>query len=99
LQGYKREFVLTDGQTYTAGVVAEVRFLNQNHRKLWNPVGGRNPADPMLIGVAKDLSVVVVTDEKTKDDGYQRRIPYVCTQRNVGCTGRIDFLRKLGCDI
>jgi hypothetical protein len=99
LKGYKREFVLPDDKTYTAGVVAEVRILNQNHRKLWNPIGGRNPADPFLIGVAKDLNVVVVTDEKRRGPGYQRRIPFVCTQRNVGCTERVDFLRKLGCDI
>lgn len=64
LKGYKKQFVLPDDQTYSQGVVDEVRVLNQNHRNLWNPVGGRNPADPFLIAVAKDLSVVVVTDEK-----------------------------------
>lgn len=99
LVAYKKEFVLPDDKTYTAGVIAEVRFLNLNHSKLWNPIGGRNPADPILIGVAKDLSAVVVTDEKTQGTGYKRRIPYICTQRNVGCTDRVDFLRKLGCAI
>lgn len=99
LRGYKREFVLPDDKTYTAGVIAEVRALNQSHRKLWNPMGGRNPADPFLIGVAKDLNTVVVTDEKRQGAGFQRRIPFVCTQRNVGCTDRLDFLRKLGCNV
>ena len=99
LEGYRKEFVLPDDQTYTAGVVSEVRFLNSNHNKLWNPIGGRNPADPILIGVAKDQSVVVVTDEKRKGPGFQRRIPFVCAQRNVGCTDRLDFLRKLGCNV
>jgi hypothetical protein len=99
LKGYKREFVLSDDQTYTVGVITEVRALNQNHRKLWNPVGGRNPADPFLIAVSKELNAVVVTDEKRQGPGFQRRIPYVCAQRNVGCTDRIDFLRKIGCDI
>jgi len=99
LKGYKRQFVLPDDQTYSAGVVAEVRVLNQNHGRLWNPVGGRNPADPLLIAVAKDLNIIVVTDEKRQGAGFQRRIPYVCTQRNVGCTDRRDFLRKIGCDI
>jgi len=99
LKGYKKQFVLSDDVTYSAGVIAEVRQLNQNHRRLWNPVGGRNPADPMLIAVAKDLSVIVVTDEKRQGPGFQRRIPNVCTQRNVGCTDRLDFLRKIGCDL
>ena len=56
--------------------------------------GGRNPADPILIGVAKDQNVVVATDEKKKGPGFQRRIPFVCTQRNVGCTDRVDFLKE-----
>jgi hypothetical protein len=99
LKAYKRQFVIPDGATYSQGVVDEVRFLNQHHRTLWNPVGGRNPADPMLIAVAKDLGVIVVTDEKRSGPGFQRRIPHVCTQRNIGCTERLDFLRKLGCNI
>jgi hypothetical protein len=99
LKGYKKQFVLPDAVVYTAGMVAEVRYLNDNHRKLWNPVGGRNPADPILVAVAKELNVIVVTDEKRKGPGFQRRIPYVCTQRNVGCTDRLDFLRKIGCAI
>lgn len=99
LQGYKKQFVLPDDQTYTVGVVTEVQFLNQNHRRLWSVMGGRNPADPLLIGVAKDLGVIVVTDERSRGPKHQRRIPYVCTQRNVGWTDRVDFLRKLGCDI
>jgi hypothetical protein len=99
LKRYKKEFVLPDDIVYAPGVVAEVRYLNEHHRTLWNPVGGRNPADPMLVAVAKDLNVIVVTDEKRKGPGFQRRIPYVCTQRNIGCAERLDFLRKLGCDI
>lgn len=99
LKGYKRQFVLSDDQTYAQGVVDEVRALNQSHRNLWNPVGGRNPADPFLIAVAKDMNIVVVTDEKKQGSGFQRRIPYICTQRNVGCTDRLDFLRKLGCAV
>ena len=99
LKGYKRQFVLPDDVTYTAGVVAEVRDLNRNHSNLWNPVGGRNPADPFLIAVAKDLNAIVVTDEKRQGSGFQRRIPYVCTRRNVGCTDRLDFLRNIGCNV
>lgn len=98
LKAYKKELLVSDALAYTAGVVAEVRYLNQNHRKLWNPVGGRNPADPILIAVAKDLGVVVVTDERKAGPKHTRRIPYVCIQRNVGCTDRIDFLRALGCE-
>jgi hypothetical protein len=99
LRGYKKQFVLPDDVTYAAAVVAEVRNLNRNHSNLWNPVGGRNPADPLLIAVARDLNVIVVTDEKRQGPGFQRRIPYVCTQRNVGCTDRLDFLRKIGCNV
>lgn len=99
LKGYKKQFVLPDDVTYTAGVVAEVRDLNRNHRNLWNPVGSRNPADPFLIAVAKDLNVIVVTDEKRQGPGFQRRIPFVCTRRNVGCTDRLNFLRNIGCNV
>lgn len=99
LKGYKKQFVLADDQTYTEGVVAEIRHLNQYHRGLWKALGGRNPADPFLVAVAKDLNVIVVTDERRKGAGFQKRIPYVCAQRNIGCTDRIDFLRKLGCNV
>jgi len=99
LKAYKKQFVISDASTYTRSVVDEVRYLNLHHRNLWNPVGGRNPADPMLIAIAKDMSVIVVTDEKRKGPGFQRRIPHVCAQRNVGCTDRMDFLRKIGCDL
>jgi hypothetical protein len=99
LKAYKKAFIVTDDVTYSDAVITEVRDLNRNHRKLWNPVGGQNPADPILIAVAKDLNVVVVTDEKRSGKGFQRRIPYVCVQRNVGCTDRLDFLRKIGCDV
>lgn len=99
LKGYKKQFVLSDAVTYAGGVVAEVRYLNQHHRNLWNPIGGRNPADPILIAVAKNLDVIVVTDEKRKGPRFQRRIPHICAQRNVGCTDRLDFLRKIGCNV
>jgi hypothetical protein len=99
LKAYKKQFVLPDDVTYTASVVAEVRDLNRHHKNLWNPIGGRNPADPFLIAVAKDLNVIVVTDEKRQGPGFQRRIPYVCVKRNVGCTGRLDFLRSIGCNV
>lgn len=98
-KAFKKAFVVTDEITYSIGAVTEVRYLNQHHKSLWNPVGGRNPADPILIAVAKELNVVVVTDEKRSGPRFQSRIPYVCLQRNVGCTDRIDFLRKIGCNV
>jgi hypothetical protein len=64
LRDTKKQFLLPDDQTYSVGVVAE--DLNQNHRRLWNPVGGRNPADPILIAVAKDLNVVVTRMKSAK---------------------------------
>lgn len=96
---HRKKFLIDDTIAYSEDVVAEVRYLNQHHRALWNPIGGRNPADPLLVATAKVLSIVVVTDEKRKGPGHQKRIPYVCTQRNVGCTDRLDFLRKIGCDV
>jgi predicted nucleic acid-binding protein len=99
LKAHKKQFVLPDDVTYAVRVIAEIRHLNRFHRSLWNPVGGRNPADPILIAVAKDLNIIVVTDEKRQGPGFQRRIPYVCAQRNVGSTDRLDFLRKIGCNV
>jgi hypothetical protein len=95
LKSVKVQFVLPDTATYSRGVVSEMAYLNQHHRKLWNPRGGRNPADPFLIAVAKDQDLIVVTDEKRSGPGHQSRIPYVCTQRNVGNTDRLGFLKQL----
>lgn len=97
LKPHKELFLVSDVETYAAGVVAELRYLNANHRNLWNPHGGRNPADPFLIAVSKDQNLIVVTDEARKGPGYQKKIPHICIQRNVGCIDGASYLKGIGC--
>jgi hypothetical protein len=95
----KKRFVVPDALTYTADVKAEVRAIRQAHPRLYDPVGTGNPADPWLIAVAKSLPAIVVSDEKKEGNRHRRKIPFVCTSRNVGHEDRLDFLRKIGVNV
>jgi hypothetical protein len=86
LKDLRRVFLVPDGDLYGADVIAEVRAIHQHHPKLYDLLGGGNPADAILIAAAKALGAIVVTDEKTDGHGHRSRIPFVCTSRNVGCT-------------
>jgi hypothetical protein len=99
LKRYRKTLLIADSDLYAPDVVAEIREIRRHHQTLINPFGGGNPADPFLIAVAKSLSAVVVTDEKAKGSGHRSRIPYVCTNRNVGWMTGSDYLKELGCDI
>jgi len=84
LKPFKKALLVPDGDLYSAEVIAEIREIQKHHPGLINPLAGGNPADPFLIAVAKYRSAVVVTDEKSKRNGYESCIPFVCTNRNVG---------------
>ena len=97
LKPFKDLFLVPDSELYSPDVIAEIREIQKHHPKLINPLGGGNPADPFLIGVAKAKSAVVITDEKSKGPGYQSKIPFVCTNRNVGWVSGDGYLKGLGC--
>jgi hypothetical protein len=96
LKPYRSQLVVPDAATYTLSVVSEMRAIRAQHPGLYDALGTGNPADPFLIGVAKDMSGIVVTDERSSGKAHKHKIPYVCAQRNVGCTGRIRFFEALG---
>lgn len=96
LKPYRGALIVADGEMYHPDVVAEIRAVHAQHPGLYDALGVGNPADPFLIGVAKHTGAIVVTDERSAGKGYKSKIPYVCTQRNVGWTARLDFFRAVG---
>jgi hypothetical protein len=97
LKPLKKTILVSDGDLYSADVIAEIREIQKHHPNLINPLSGGNPADPFLIGVAKLKLAVVVTDEKSKGPGHKSRIPFVCTNRNVGWIDGNGYWKGLGC--
>ena len=91
----RTDFLVPDADTYDLSVIAEVRAIHQNHPGLYDALGTGNPADPILIAVAKTISAIVVTDEKREGSGHRSRIPWVCTSRNVGSANRIEYLEVI----
>jgi len=103
LKPHKQDLLVADGIAYSNEVAAEIRAIHRDHIKLYNPIGGINPADPFLIAVAKELSkehaTAVVTDERRSGARYRSKIPYVCQQRGVACIDRLEFLKEIGIDV
>lgn len=96
-KSHKKTLLVPDAELYGADSIAEIREIQRHHPGLINPLGGGNPADPFLIAAAKSLSAVVVTDEKSKGPKHQSKIPFVCTNRNIGWIHGTDYLKGLGC--
>jgi hypothetical protein len=94
---FKKSILMPDSDLYAADVIAEIREIQKHHPGLINPLTGSNPADPFLIAVAKSHLAIVVTDEKSKGPGYKSKIPFVCTNRNVGWIPGNGYLKGLSC--
>ena len=94
---FKKTILIPDAELYAPDVIAEIRDIQKYHPNLINPLAGGNPADPFLIGVAKVKVGIVVTDEKSKGPGHKSKIPYVCTNRNVGWIDGNGYWKGLGC--
>lgn len=96
LKPIKRKFIVSNETLYSEEVSAEIAEIRQQHPKLYDAEGAGNPADPFLIGCAKAMDGIVVTDERTSGKKHKEKIPHVCRSRNVGCANREDFLRAIG---
>lgn len=94
---FKKSILMPDSDLYAADVIAEIREIQKHHPGLINPLTGNNPADPFLIAVAKSHLAIVVTDEKSKGPGYKSKIPFVCTNTNVGWIPGNGYLKGLSC--
>jgi len=97
VEPFKKGILIPDGDLYAMDVIAEIREIQKHHPGLINPLACGNPADPFLIAVAKSHLGVVITDEKSKGPGYKSRIPFVCTNRNVGWIPGNGYFKGLGC--
>jgi hypothetical protein len=96
LKPFRAQLVVPDAIMYHPDAVLEMRAIQAQHPKLYDALGTRNPADPFLVSTAKQMSAVVVTDERSSGKAYKAKIPYVCTQRNVGWTDRLGFFQAVG---
>ena len=97
IEPFKKTFLIPDVELYSAEVIAEIRDIQTHHPGLINPLRGANSADPFLIAASKFRSAVLVTDEKPNGPKHKYKIPYVCTNRNVGWTSGVLYLKGLGC--
>jgi hypothetical protein len=97
LKPFKKKMLIPDADLYAADVIAEIREIQRLHPGLINPLAGGNPADPFLIAVAKSKAAVVITDEKSTGHHHKFKIPFVCTNRNVGWIDGNGYWKGLGC--
>lgn len=66
------------------------------HPKLMGRGGGRNAADPFVIGLARAHGGIVVTEETPTGNLERPRIPDVCGAIGVRCINLIGFIRNQG---
>ena len=68
----------------------------QAHPKMMGTGGGRNGADPFVIGFALARSGTVVTDETFSGNLTKPRIPDVCQAVSVPCVNLVGFVQAQG---
>lgn len=66
------------------------------HPKLTGMGGGRNEADPFVIGLAHARHGVVVTEETLSNNINKPRIPDVCGAMGIRCINLVQFARDQG---
>ena len=96
LKPFRSQLIVPDAIMFHPDAVAEMRAVHAQHPKLYDALGTRNPADPFLISTAKQMNAIVVTDERAAGKAHKTKIPYVCTQRNVGWVDRLGFFKAAG---
>ena len=74
-------------QAATRGVLAE-------HPRLTGTGGGRNAADPFVIGFARHIGATVVTEETKSGSLAKPRIPDVCDALDVPWSNLVNFVRE-----
>lgn len=74
----------------------ETKYVLANHPKLMGKGGGRNGADPFVIGLARATGGTVVTEEKMSGNIERPRIPDVCASLGIPCLGLVGFVVEQG---
>jgi len=77
-------------------VQSATRIVLAKHEKLMGVGGGRNAADPFVIGLATARDAAVVTEESRSGSLNKPRIPDVCDDLGVGCINLIGFVLEQG---
>ncbi|RSN45253.1 DUF4411 domain-containing protein [Amycolatopsis sp. WAC 04197] len=77
-------------------IQVSTRKILQAHPKMMGTGGGRNGADPFVIGLALARTGVVVTDETFSGNLNKPRIPDVCKAVSVPCTNLVGFVQAQG---
>lgn len=72
------------------------RSVMASHGRLVGKGGGRNGADPFVIGLAVARSLTVVTEETRSGSLDRPRIPDVCEAVGVAWTNLVGFVRGQG---
>ncbi|MGW7534079.1 DUF4411 family protein [Amycolatopsis sp. NPDC054798] len=72
------------------------RKILHAHPKMMGTGGGRNGADPFVIGLALARTGVVVTDETFSGNLAKPRIPDVCKAVSVPCVNLVGFVQAQG---
>ena len=79
-----------------ADIQRATREVLTRHQKLMGRGGGRNAADPFVIGLARARGGVVVTEETLSGNLDKPRIPDVCDALGVRWLNLIGFVRAQG---
>jgi hypothetical protein len=80
----------------TIDVQLKTKAVLRDHQKLLGTGGGRNGADPIVIGLAMARKGTVVTEETASGNINKPRIPDVCDALNVPCLTLVGFVREQG---
>lgn len=73
-----------------------VRDIVRDYPGLIKPGEDRIDADPFVIAFAMRHGLTVVTQEATKGQGYQSKIPYVCSRLGVRCMDTLGLFADCG---
>ena len=79
-----------------AGVQTATREVLSAHPRLTGTGGGRNAADPFVIGLARSVGARVVTEETRSGNLAKPRIPDVCEALGIPWTNLVGFIRDQG---
>jgi hypothetical protein len=66
------------------------------HNSLMGRGGGRNAADPFVIGLARARGCTVVTEETPSGSLDRPRIPDVCGALGLRCVNLVGFIKDRG---
>jgi hypothetical protein len=90
-KGHRELFVSLDSDIQQA-----TRTVLAQHPKLMGKGGGRNAADPFVIGLALARRSIVVTEEALSGNLSRPRIPDVCDALGVRWLNLVGFVREQG---